>query len=241
MSSLFPSLTLLCLLVIECRGDCARSATIPEAMGITPYKMWEGDDPRYLDNALIAKLSFAYDEDGDAKKVSTEPCSFEVYQSGESESESGYVNIDMVPVYTIQEIFVGVNTTKGEGGVTVGDEIPILYSTDTGSREDLPSRLNDKEGFLGVLNLKGYCFVDGEHVKASSMAQQLYTMSECNSLLNIPWPDVSKEDRELLRNPSQPSSQPSFQPSSQPVSNAFSSTLTSFGNIIIMVAAITLF
>ena len=232
MNSLFPSLTLLCLLAIECRGDCARSATIPEAMGITPYKMWEGDDPRYLDNDLIAKLAFAYDENGDAKKVSTEPCSFEVYQSGESESESGYVYIDMVPVYTIQEIFVGGNTTKS--GVSVGDEIPILYSTDTGS-SDLPSRLNDKEGFLGVLNLRGgYCFVDGEHVfEASSMAQQLYTMSECNSLSNIPWPDVSKEDRELLRNPSQSSS--------QSASNAFSSTWTSFGNIIIMVAAITLF
>ena len=222
MNSLFPSLTVLCLLAIECRGDCARSATIPEAMGITPYKMWEGDDPRYLDNALIAKLAFAYDENGDAKKVSTEPCSFEV----------GYnVYIDMVPVYTIQEIFVGGNTTKS--GVSVGDEIPILYSTDTGS-SDLPSRLNDKEGFLGVLNLRNtYCFVDGEHVKASSMVQQLYTMSECNSLSNIPWPDVSKEDRELLRNPSQSSS--------QSASNAFSSTWTSFGNIIIMVAAITLF
>ena len=231
MSSLFPSLTLLCLLAIECRGDCARSPTISEAMGITPYRMWEGDDPSYLDNDLIAKLAFTYDENGDAKKVSTDPCSFEIYQRWDPSREDGegYVNINMVPVYTIQEIFVGGNTTTE--GVTVGDEIPILYSTDTGRREDLPSRLNDTEGFLGVLNRVGYCFVDGEHVEASSMVQQpVYSMSECNSLSNIPWSDVSEEDRELLRGGKL-----------EVASNAFSSTLASFRTIIILVAAITLF
>ena len=227
-SFLFPSLTLLCLLAIECRGDCARSPTISEAMGITPYRMWDGDDLSYLDidlnyyldNDLIAKFAFTYDENGDAKKVSTDPCSFEVYQNGE-----GYININMVPVYTIQEIFVGVNTTTE--GVTVGDEIPILYSTDTGDREDLPSRLNDTEGFLGVLNRVGYCFVGGEYVEASSI---VHTMNDCNFLSNIPWSDVSEEDRELLRGGEL-----------EVASNAFSSTLASFRSIIIMVAAITLF
>ena len=238
MSSLFPSLTLLCLLATECRGDCARSPTISEAMGITPYRMWEGDDLSYLDidlnyyldNDLIAKFAFTYDENGDAKKVSTDPCSFKVYQRWDPSREDGegYVNINMVPVYTIQEIFVGGNTTtEGGGGVTVGDEIPILYSTDTGDREDLPSRLNDTEGFLGVLNRVGYCFVGGEYVEASSI---VHTMNDCNFLSNIPWSDVSEEDRELLRGGEL-----------EVASNAFSSTLASFRSIIILVAVITLF
>ena len=233
MSSLFPSLSLslLCLLATKCRGDCARSPTISEAMGITPYRMWEGDDPSYLDNDLIAKFAFAYDENGDAKKVSTDPCSFESYQRWDPSREDGegYVNINMVPVYTIQEIFVGGNTAEGGGGVTVGDEIPILYGTDTGDREDFPSRLNDTEGFLGVLNRVGYCFVGGEYVEASSM---VHTMNECNFLSNIPWSDVSEEDRELLRGGNG---------KLEVASNAFSSTLASFRSIIILVAVITLF
>ena len=131
-------------------------------------------------------------------------------------------------LFIIQEIFVGGNRLgfEGGGGVTVGDEILILYSTDTGDREDLPSRLNDTEGFLGVLNRVGYCFVDGEYVEAS----MVHTMNDCNFLSNIPWSDVSEKDRELLRGGEL-----------EVASNAFSSTLASFRTISILVAAITLF
>ena len=80
----------------------------------------------------------------------------------------------MVPVYTVEETF----RQRAKPIVAVGDEIPMLYGTDTGYVQDLPSKLNnDTEGFLGVLNLVGGCYVEGQYESpypASSASGQPY-------------------------------------------------------------------
>lgn len=135
------------------------------------------------------------EEEPTTKMISTNPCSFEVYQGGE------YIFTDQVQAFTIQEIFHDGSSSN----LTVGDTIPLLYSTDTGYREFfLASPLNNGEdGFLGVVKLVSSCYINEEYKypypiqEAASI--QPYEMNECNFNLNVPWSSVTDEEQVLLQ------------------------------------------
>ena len=134
------------------------------------------------------------EEEPTTKMISTNPCSFEVYQGGE------YIFTDQVQAFTIQEIFHDGSSSN----LKVGDTIPLLYSTDTGYREFfLASPLNNEEdGFLGIIKLVSSCYINEQleypyPIQEASI--QPYEMNECNFNLNVPWSSVTEEEQVLLR------------------------------------------
>ena len=132
------------------------------------------------------------EEEPTTKMISTNPCSFEVYQGGE------YILTDQVQAFTIQEIF-----HDGTSSVKVGDEIALLYSTDTGYREFfLASPLNNEEdGFLAVVTLVSSCYINEQLVYPIQEAASIqpYELNECNFNLNVLWSSVTEEEQVLLR------------------------------------------
>jgi len=135
------------------------------------------------------------EEEPTTKMISTNPCSFEIYQGGE------YIFTDQVQAFTIQEIFHDGSSSN----LKVGDEIPLLYSTDTGYREFfLASPLNSGEdGFLAVVTLVSSCYIN-EQLEYPYPIQEVasiqpYEMNECNFNLNVPWSSVTEEEQVLLR------------------------------------------
>ena len=132
------------------------------------------------------------EEEPTTKMISTNPCSFEVYQGGE------YILTDQVQAFTIQEIFHDESSS-----MKVGDEIALLYSTDTGYREFfLASPLNEEDGFLAVVKLVSSCYINEEYKYPYPIQEaiiQPYEMNECNFNLNVPWSSVTEEEQLLLR------------------------------------------
>ena len=172
----------------ECEGrlQCFNRDDLEEVIGCI------GDGESGRDYCYIPP-DLEEEEEPTTQMISTNPCSFEVYQGG------GYIFTNNVQAFTIEEIF-----HDGSSNVKVGDEIPLLYSTDTGYRKFfLASPLNVKEdGFLAVVKLVSSCYINEQLEYPYPIQEaiiQPYEMNECNFNLNIPWSSVTEEEQVLLR------------------------------------------
>lgn len=117
-----------------------------------------------------------------------------------------YSIIDELNSYQVVELFKG----------SVDSEIPIVWWTDTGYRQAIPSYFTeDDEGFLAVMNSYRTCQNDTNFWMYEDDYEPIpYEMGEC-SYSNQPWSEVSEEDKAWLR--AQASASDSPAPSTAPV------------------------
>jgi hypothetical protein len=120
-------------------------------------------------------------------------CGMEVFTENEIDVDSSpYVITNTLPTYEILEVF------KGPSFPTT---IPIVWSTDTGRRADLPTSFtdNNSDGFLAVLTAIQTCQNETSFwVNEEDYEPIPYDMSDC-SYTNMPWSSVSDGDVEWLR------------------------------------------
>jgi hypothetical protein len=118
----------------------------------------------------------------------TLPCGLEVYDY--DQDPDGYVILDTLPLYKVEELFKGS---------LEGDDIPIVWVTDTGFRQEIPSSFNETGGFLAFLMPHRYCQNETEFFEYPANFQPTpYAMNECVRV-NQPWSSVSDADRAFLR------------------------------------------
>jgi hypothetical protein len=159
----------LCLMVVldECRADC----------GIEQPTLSE-----QLETALtVARFT-------NANRLIQPPCGLEPFNE-EADEDNG--SQEGISLYTVEDIFQDSDTT-----MMVGDTIPIAWSTDTGYRHTLPDRFDATEGFLGVLEMVGSCYINDTYVYPYPEDKEplSFSMNECTNW-NKPWSEISKSDR----------------------------------------------
>ena len=148
---------------------------------------------------LVARLMFT------SSDPATLPCGLEAY-----DEEEGTIILDTLPVYEVLEVF--------KGNVTAA-EIPIVWGTDTGFRQQIPSSFNATEGFLAFLAALRYCN-NGTNffLYPDDFEPTPYEMNEC-VVVSQPWSTVSDEDRAFLKYQNQTAST-QYTPSSATKSNS---------------------
>jgi hypothetical protein len=184
--------TFLALLIIHCRADCLPDPpNLREQFEISP---------------VVARLTAP----GDMQHQQTMPCSVEFYD----EVQGAYIFKDTVLMYSIIELF------KGDLSNQVSDNSTgVVWATDTGYREALPSRYTDDSlGFLAFLSPVETCYStntsSGETmlIPYPDPATRSFEMNECDLFANSPWSDVSDDDKAFLRSETAPSSSPTDSP-----------------------------
>lgn len=118
------------------------------------------------------------------------PCGIFVY-------DGDYVIIDELDAYEVLEVFKGDTYQEG-------DDMPLVWWTDTGYRQNIPSYVTgtndeDDDGFLAILRGRRVCQNEtNTWIYEEDDEPVPFELSEC-SYSNKPWSSVSDEEKEWLR------------------------------------------
>lgn len=99
-------------------------------------------------------------------------------------------------IMQIQVLEIFHSNGDNNNAVVLDDILTVVWDTDTGLRQDLPSDLVDsgEDGFLAMLSKRSSC-PEG----TNDVEDVFYALNECNFDTNKPWSSLSKVEVNILR------------------------------------------